>query len=74
MRRRTVIAPLAIAAAAAAIAVGVSSCGGGGTSHKATCWKPGYASAPTATWAKHPSSTHRHGAGPRGSDVCDGAK
>lgn len=40
--------------------------------HKATCWKPSYASAPTATWAKNPSATHRHGAGVRGKDVCDG--
>lgn len=48
---------------------------GGSSSHKATCWKPAYASAPTVIWARNPSVTHRHGAGPRGSDVCDkGAK
>lgn len=38
--------------------------------HKATCWKPSYAKAPDVEWAKDPSATHRHGAGPRGSNVC----
>lgn len=70
--RHRVIGGVIVLAAVAAAAVGIASCGGGGTHHKATCWKPSYAAAPTAIWARNPSVTHRHGAGPRGKDVCDG--
>lgn len=64
-----------VAAFAAIVAVIValvlSLVGGGGTpKHQATCWQPSYAAAPTASWARDPSPLHRHGAGPRGSNVC----
>jgi len=69
--RRSVLLVAALAVIAG-IAVGITSCGGGHhKTHQATCWKPSYAAAPTASWAKHPSATHRHGKGPRGTDICD---
>lgn len=69
---RAALSVAALVVVAVAITLGVRSCEGDGGHHKALCWTPAYAAAPTASWAKHPSPTHRHGTGPRGSDICDG--
>lgn len=49
---------------------GCGDSGGSKPTHKATCWKPTYAANPDADWAKNPSPQHRHGAGPKGVNVC----
>lgn len=70
-RRRSLVGLLA------GLALLAAGCGDdNGPTTKATCWTPEFAANPMdengkpLLWARDPSPTHRHGAGPVGSDVC----
>jgi hypothetical protein len=58
VKRILALIPLAIA-----LALLLAGCGSHHKTHAhktGECWRPAYAANPTASWAKHPSATHRH--------------